>query len=934
MAPNIRRTLLTLAFFLLLTTNLPAQVATGSITGFIFDNTGAPMSGATVLLLGENLIGGEQRRVTDRSGMYRFERLPPGVYELTARAEGHKTVRRTGIIIDAAFTATVSINLEEGSAEETITVEGSSTVDTKGIVQQSTMDQDVFEGVPTGRDPWSVGKNVPSSAVGVYDVGGTQGMQQTSLSAHGSNSNDKLFAMDGQVINWPGSGGGSTMLYYGHGMFEQSNYTTSGVPAEALAGGVYISMITKEGGNTWKGDMKYYYSNDSLQAENHTGEDLAKWDFPGGNPVKVTYDFNVSGGGFVKRDKLWVFGAHRWWRLDRLTLGAKNPDGTPAIDDNRIRNYMGKATWQVNPKHKVSYLYNFNDKQRFHRRDTPPDFIEDRASLRQENPAYVTHGRYTGVFGDGNLTVSAVGGLMKGTSDYYYQDEVLPTDIRREDDILNTATVAAQYLQYGPCYRSSITGDLEYFLSGLGGDHLIKGGFQYGGLQIRRDSTVNGDHYLRFDNGVPTEVEIFNTPSSGEQRMNVFGLFLQDSWVIGTKLSVSLGFRFDTNRGWIPEMSLPAGTFIPAREYPKIDVTNQSIAVWRTGIVYDPFGDGKTAIKASASRYGRQTGLGLVRQVNPSQFSSGLLSWNDINGDEMMQPEELGPFEGFEGINNRYDQEGGPDWPYSDEFSLGIDRELFGNVRVGVVYFHRTNRKEIGYRNESVPPSAYTEHTVAVPGGEQGPGGTATFYDMDPAYLGLKDFVYRNEELLDTTFNGVDINIKKRMSNRWAIMGGLTFGANRGGVMSSDLNDPNIYLVYPQGIVGNDAKFMTKFSGTYMAPWDITISGTVIYNNGYPYQSQYRITRSLYPDLTRSSQVVTLSERGEERFDNVFMVDVRFSRPFDLGGGRYIEPQIELFNINNTDAVTRTTTYVGSAWLRPAEIIAPRIIRFGFSLRF
>jgi hypothetical protein len=418
--------------------------------------------------------------------------------------------------------------------------------------------------------------------------------------------------------------------------------------------------------------------------------------------------------------------------------------------------------------------------------------------------------------------------------------------------------------------------------------------------------------------------------------MNVYGFFLQDSWVIGTKLSVNLGFRFDTNRGYIPEQSIPAGRFIEERHFPKMDVTNQSIAVWRTGLVYDPFGDGKTAIKASASRYGRQTGLGRVRQVNPSQFSNGNLAWTDLNGDEQAQDNELGPFEGFEGIHNRYADEGGPAWPYSDEYSFGIERELFGNVRVGVVYFHRTNRKEIGYRNESVPSSAYTSHTVEVPSGEQGPGGSATFYDMDQAYLGLKDFVYDNEDILDTTFNGVDITFKKRMSNRWQIMGGITFGSNRGGVMggSKDLNDPNIFMIYPEGIVGNDAKFMSKFSGTYMAPWDINISGSVLYNNGYPYQSQYRITRSLYPDLTRSSQVVTLSERGDERFDNVFMVDVRFSRSFDLGRGRYIEPQIELFNINNTDAVTRTSTYVGSAWLRPAEIIAPRIIRVGFSLRF
>ena len=100
------------------------------------------------------------------------------------------------------------------------------------------MNQEILEGIPTGRDPWSLAKLIPGVQVATYDVGGTQSMQQSSMSAHGSNTNDVSYNIDGATVNWPGGGGGATMIYYDQGMFEEVNYMTSAIPAEMLAGGV------------------------------------------------------------------------------------------------------------------------------------------------------------------------------------------------------------------------------------------------------------------------------------------------------------------------------------------------------------------------------------------------------------------------------------------------------------------------------------------------------------------------------------------------------------------------------------------------------------------------------------------------------------------------------------------------------------------------
>jgi hypothetical protein len=245
-------------------TTVGAQVQTGSIVGAVADSSGAVLPGVAVTLGGERLIGGAQTVTSDTNGSYRFDRLPPGDYTVKFELQGFRTVERAQIRVNAAFTATVNVRLEVGSVAETITVTGESpTVDTKSNLQQTVMSQEILEGVPTGRDPWSLARLIPGVQVATYDVGGTQSMQQSGLSAHGSSGNDVSYNIDGATVNWSGGGGGATMLYYDQGMFEEVNYMTSAIPAEVMAGGISINMVTKDAGNVWRGNMRYSFSNDA-----------------------------------------------------------------------------------------------------------------------------------------------------------------------------------------------------------------------------------------------------------------------------------------------------------------------------------------------------------------------------------------------------------------------------------------------------------------------------------------------------------------------------------------------------------------------------------------------------------------------------------------------------------------------------------------------
>jgi hypothetical protein len=251
-----------------------------------------------------------------------------------------------------------------------------------------------------------------------------------------------------------------------------------------------------------------------------------------------------------------------------------------------------------------------------------------------------------------------------------------------------------------------------------------------------------------------------------------------------------------------------------------------------------------------------------------------------------------------------------------------------------------------------VPTSAYTPFTTTIPNGPNG-ATSVTVYNLNPAFNGLQNNILDNDPYLDTKYQGIEFTANKRFSRNWQMVAGLTFGKNTGGLNAGgtssgqtdvatvsgfaggDLNDPN-NTRYSNGIIGNDSEIAFRLSGSYRLPWAVDLAGTLISNSGYPYVSTYSVTRaSVAPavNLTRASQTVFLSERGEERLDAVTMVDLRISRPIKFGT-RQINPQFEIFNIGNASTIVRYNPAVGSTYLAPGEILAPRIIRVGFSIDF
>ena len=647
---RVRVFLCLLSAAVLLAAPAHAQVQTGAITGTVTDASNLVLPGATVSLAGEKLIGGVQTQVSDATGTYRFDRLPPGTYRLKFELQGFRSIDRTDIAVSAAFVATVNAKLEVGNVSETITVTGESpTVDTKSNVQQTVMTQEILEGVPTGRDPWSVAKLIPGVQVGTYDIGGTQSFQQSSLSSHGSSTNDVSYNIDGATVNWPGGGGGATMLYYDQGMFEEVNYMTSAIPAEVMVGGVSINMVTKDAGNRWRGEVRSNWTTGCLEQPTGSrvlpgcleGDNVKKGIDDGslpktylGNPTKTTYDVNFAGGGALVKDRLWVNGSIRRWIVDKI-VNARNVDGTQALDDNTLKNYSGKAVFSASTNQKWVFSYNYNNKIRGHRRDgtfNAPDI----ASLVQTNPASSTQAKYTGI--RNRLVYESSFSIMDGQTNYFYQPDTPANAVRMEDATRNESNFAAQRHEEQPNSRLQFDNTVSYTTNGFGGDHLLKAGVQFARLYFESRYDVLNNMYLLYTNSNPTSVREWNTPVTSKQLEHVLGFFVQDSWTVGRKLTLNLGIRYDHNTGILPDQSAEARQFVPAQTLPESTPIKQGLAVWRTGASYDPMGDGRTAIKASYSRYGLQVGVDRVMNVNPFSSASQTCPWTDPNKDGIAQP--------------------------------------------------------------------------------------------------------------------------------------------------------------------------------------------------------------------------------------------------------------------------------------------------------
>jgi hypothetical protein len=981
MSKRIFRVLLVLFISIGLASTALAQRQTGSINGVVKDTEGMVLPGATVTVSGEKLMG-DFSYVTTDTGTFRFPAVPPGVYDVKAELAGFKTLTQEGIVVRVGHATTLDIVLELTTIEESVTVVGlTPTVDVSSTKVSVSYTADLVGNIPMGRDLY----DLIASAPGVVSENVTY---RRTASTHGSSVRGNQYAFDGFLMNDPVVSYLATNINFD--AFDEVEMELSGHPAEVgQTDGAYINIVTKSGGNEFHGLAQVYYTSEDMVSTNFTDHQLQTFRSlspiaPSGestvSPPKTLTDFDASfqiGGPLIK-DKLWFFASGRYFKWTRHYAGFVDPVTSDAVDvDHTEWNAQVKLTFQPSSAHRITAnYYRTNLTEPYMTLDVSPYALPEACAKWDGEYSNVIYGKWNWVIDQNTFTDLRVGYINR------YFPEFLQDELGPPASLIPNAIYGNPHLdlgtgfyygtsRFGEIYnrgRWEFLGSLTRFVDNfLGGNHEIKLGVEHERARGTWETWLPeepGARFLTVDydymgyGGDFCYVSAFaigqeHGQSDELNRMNRWSAYLQDSFTIADKLTINAGVRWDWSEGIIPEQTNvgnpfwqnildnadvtwytnPQPLYFAPKEYPEYrDYMTWNTLSPRVGITYDPFGDGRTALRASYSHYVEMMMLQFTSLPNPNYIHTGDFYWYDLDGNNwpdvtdkysfVWLSREEDPATGLPDLSKEVDPDLTP--PYVDEVTVGIERELFPDLSLGVTFIRKWERNMI---ESFVRPDAnvtWTESSWSEPGPDEewNTGDDISF----PVFLGSGVVPtwttnINGEDGKPTAkrdYQAVEFIINKRMSNRWQFFGsvvlskaegniGQSYGASYGG--SGAYTNPNSYH-NQYGRLNMERPVVIKLSGTYQAPLDFNISFYFTHYSGYPYERQVRV---YYLDPWASYRYVTTQISGEYREPSRDNLDLRVEKTFNIGPGK-LGLFLDIFNVLNSGYVNYYHGYAGRVY--------------------
>ncbi|MBZ5556999.1 MAG: carboxypeptidase regulatory-like domain-containing protein [Acidobacteriia bacterium] len=959
-----------------------AIAQTGSIAGVVKDTSGAVMPGVTVEASSPALIEKVRGVTTDEKGQYKIVDLRPGVYTVTFSLPGFNTVKREGIELTTQFTAPVNAELRVGAIEETVTVAAESpVVDTQRVTQIKVMTRDVIDAVPTGKTFQNIGVLVPGVTIAAggtgatpYDVGGSSGEQQVQMAIHGGATADMVVQIDGMRFNNLCGSGSYTGVSGNDGGIQEVSFETGAISAEMGTGGIRVNMIPKEGGNTFRGSFFLNGANDSFQSDNLTAS-LQSQGLAAANKVKRVWDVNGSIGGPIVKNKLWFYFASRYWGLDKFPADSyydSDPRyfayakdlARPGVDDSWNLSDATRLTWQATPRNKFTAYIDLQDRLTGHwfvGQGGIFGLTTPEASWIQTTPInHLVQTKWTS-------TVSSRMLLEAGMSlyDQEYtrlpQPGIQPTDLSVRDNATGRRLNAAPYYSQHFSILRTYTASMSY----VTGSHAAKIGMNLSEGPRHEIATVNGDMTLVYNGTAPIQAILTASPRDAHERLNAdMGIYAQDQWTVN-KMTLNLGIRYDYLNAKLEAQSFPAGTFVPARNLGELtDLPSWKDLGPRLGVSYDLFGNGKTALKTSLSRYVASQTVGFASQFNPlggtvtgagfSGTGADTRVWTDPNGDRVVQLNELGPTSNplfgttFLATNPSADvQKGWFKRGYNWEYSASVQHELLPRVSVSAAFFRRWYGNFTHTDALSVGPSDYSPYCITAPTdpriGALSGQPVCGLFDVTPAArpnLAVNRIVdFADSSQRSQVFNGFDFTISAR-KNKLLLAGGTSTG--RTATVNCEVFDsPDVRFC------DNTPPFLTqvKILGSYTLPYDVQISGTFQSVPGPPLQANWAITsavanagpKPLGRNLAAGTATVSLMEPNTVFGDRLNQFDMRFARMFRMNKYRF-QGMVDIYNVFNKAAVlaynTTFSTAATSEWLHPTDVLQGRLVKIGGQFTF
>ncbi|HKX28794.1 MAG TPA: TonB-dependent receptor [Blastocatellia bacterium] len=637
-----------------------AQTTSASLQGTVTDLSGAVIPQASVQVRNVG-TGAAIETTTDQEGRYRAPVLQPGDYELKVAASGFQTILRKNITLAVGQGVVVDLQLQPGQISNEVTVEaGISTINTVNASLSGLVEPKQIRELPlNGRSFEQLAMLQPGVAGALSAGNDVVGGRTPKISVNGARPEQNNFLLDGTDINnvygkTPGSVAG---VLLGVEAVREFQVLTNAYSAEfgSAAGGV-INAVTRTGTNDYHGSIFYFHRNSAFDARNffnpRSEPDPFKRNQYGGvlgGPIKKEKTFFfVAYESLIER--LGVVGNTAVPDDDARRGQLRQMNGTfrPVVVNPAIPRYLDALF-----PHGNGPLLTGGGQSYFFSRSQPTDeyYVQGRIDHQLSAKAQL-FGRYT--ISDGKVNRWPTNTLPLSSIDERSRNQYLTTEYQRtfSPSFLNTTRLGfSRSVQKAINVRTSaITPDLAFipgepfgFLSinglvaNIGGEFRLPRLDYYNNFQLANTTILTkGSHNLKFGwqgqrihfnqysfsqqggvvifsnlenflRGIPFSADVAlssQTPYDPVRgwRQWYTGLFVQDDYKFRPGLTFNIGLRYEyltppsevngkvTNLRELTDPTLTVG-----EPFYKSSKTNFAP---RIGVAWDPFGTGKTSVRA------------------------------------------------------------------------------------------------------------------------------------------------------------------------------------------------------------------------------------------------------------------------------------------------------------------------------------------------
>jgi hypothetical protein len=935
-----------------------AQSQAGAIRGTVVGaGDPLPLPGVTVTATGS---GFTQTFVTEANGEFRFLGLHPGTYTVTTELAGFSATRRE---VDVALgrNTEVEIVLSPAAAEAITVLAATPVIDTREVGTGANIENMELESVPTARDPWVMLQSVPGVLVDRVNVGGNESGQQSYFVGKGVERHQTEWNIDGVAVTDMAATGTST-FYYDFDSFDEIQVTTGGSDPSVRTPGVQLNMVTKRGSNDLRGSARYFMTDKRYQAEATIPEEAIGYLEPGGNSVNHIDDYGVEAGGPIIADMLWAWGAFSANRIENFAAGEA------VLQRTNLKNYNAKLNYQPMNNNNAEAFFMWNDKTVAGRGLGTRRRTLDVAH-NQSGPGYLIKLEDTHLFSQ-NLYVTA---NYAQVDSGYKLDPIGGRNVDAWWDVdEGWHRTYSYYEQNAPQKNARVDGSA--FVGTGTVNHELKFGFGY------RDTPVDSKTVWPGSGNFGNIYDGYALAALTRPAVPNFGSRYLDFYIGDTlklaDFTVTGGLRYDIQRAKNFGSSVPANPLVPDLLPAATFAGDDRALEWkglspRLGATWALGAEKKTLLRGSYSRYMDQLGSSDAGQSNPFYRVQNLYYyWEDLNDDKTIQRNEILFDEGlysFAGVDP--DNPGSPfstarldygmDPTTTDEWIIGIDREIAPNFAMGIAYSYRyrdnftTDRYEKTrgsndfYTSADYEPRGFTTGTL--------PDGTpynVQHYRLKAGNPAPVFSVVTNRPDYHQTYHGLELTATKRFSNRWLMRGNVTLSDWKQHLGPDAIVDPTPIVagdscsscdgdvVASSGGLGGyiNSRWAYSLNTAYELPFGFMLGAAVVGREGYIIPYYRRVNNR---DGLGNKNVMVSEEFGANRLPELFNLDLRVAKDFALPRGIALNLSVDLFNATNERTVlwrdNRMYTADGpdiedNNWIE--QLQSPRIWRAGARFRF